>query len=366
MAWTALTLVGFAAATAVGHLRRSARVDMWMWPLNAIAAAGFVTIASDAMRVSSASASFATATVMAAVGVHLLANRSAFEPYVPVDVLAATALVVSAAIATMQLDSQTPWTFAVLAVMAAGAAIAAPIGSRLEGSRATGAIILVVGYSIVPLMIAGAIWGPLSSEVAYLLIINGGAMAAYGVASGRLIAFEGAVVIWLTSMLILLNNSFELELHATVVLVSVVLLAVLDVERYRHRRNGQSQPESLRVLEWVAMIIPLLLAASQMFSALAYALVLAAEGLALIVWGGLTRVRRRAIVGLTAVTTALVLSALIPLLDNVRHGLTGGTWLILGAVGAVVMIGAGSLIEKQRTQIGERLAHWEEILEGWE
>ena len=114
------------------------------------------------------------------------------------------------------------------------------------------------------------------------------------------------------------------------------------------------------------MIIPLLLAASQMFSALAYALVLAAEGLALIVWGGLTRVRRRAIVGLTAVTTALVLSALIPLLDNVRHGLTGGTWLILGAVGAVVMIGAGSLIEKQRTQIGERLAHWEEILEGWE
>jgi hypothetical protein len=367
MAWTALTLVGLAAATTVGRLRRSARVGMWVWPINtASVVAGFVTIVLGAFVASPGAVSLTAAVVIAALGVHLLVNRSDFESFVPVDVTAATAFVVSGAIATMQLDSQAPWTFAALAAMAAGAAIAAPIGSRLEGSRATGAIILVVGYSIVPLMIAGAFWGPLSSEVAYLLIISGGAMAAYGVASGRLIAFEGAVVIWSSSMLILLNNSFEVELHAIVVLVSVVLLAVLDVERYRHRRNGQSQPESLRVVEWFAMIIPLLLAASQMFDALAYGLVLAAEGSVLIVWGGLTRVRRRAIVGLVAVTTALVLSALIPFLDDVRRGLTGGTWLIIGAVGAVVMIGAGSLIERQRTHIGERLAHWEEILEGWE
>jgi hypothetical protein len=114
------------------------------------------------------------------------------------------------------------------------------------------------------------------------------------------------------------------------------------------------------------MTVPLLLAASQTFGSLAYALVLAAEGLALIVWGGLTRVRRRALTGLVAVTAALLLGVLIPVLDEVRHGLAGGTWLIIGAAAAVVMIGAGSLIERQRAQIGERLSRWEEILESWE
>jgi hypothetical protein len=338
-----------------------------VWPINAAAAAAaFVTFALGAVLVSRGDVSFAATAVIAALGVHLLVNRSDFEPYVSVDVAAAAAFVVAGAIEVMQLDPQAPWTLTVLLAMALVAAIAAPLFSRLDGSRARGAFILVAGYSAIPLLAAGAFWGPLSSEVGYLLIVSGGTLAAYGVASSRLIAFEGAVIVWLASMLILLNNRFDVELHATVVLVSVVLLAVLDVERYRHRRDGESQPESLRVIEWIAMVVPLLLAASQMFSSLVYALVLAAEGLALIVWGGLTRVRRRAVVGLVAVTTALVLSALIPFLDSLRHGLTGGTWLIIGAIGAVVMIGAGSLIEKQRTKIGERLAHWEEILEEWE
>ena len=136
-------------------------------------------------------------------------------------------------------------------------------------------------------------------------------------------------------------------------------------------------PTSLLAVAWVfqgfirlrrGRVLPrrLLLAASQTFASLGYALVLAAEGSALIVWGGLTRVRRRAVMGLVAVTTALLLGVLIPVLDEVRHGLAGGTWLIIGAVAAVVMIGAGSVIEKQRVRIGERLSRWEEILEGWE
>ena len=367
LAWTASTVIGFAAATIVAHLRRSVRVGMWFWPLNAGAvAAGLVTLVSGADRISPADAPLAAAIVIAAAGIHLLANRSDFAPYVPVDMTAATAFVVSGALTAMRLDSQASWTFAVLLAMALVAAIAAPLIGRLEGSSARAALILVVGYSIIPLAAAGVFWGPLASEVGYLLIVSGGAVAAYGVASRELFAIEGAVAIWLSSMLILLNDRFELELHATVVLVSIVLLAVLDVERYRHRQDGQSQPEPLRVVEWIAMTVPLLLAASQTFASLGYALVLAAEGSALIVWGGLTRVRRRAVMGLVAVTTALLLGVLIPVLDEVRHGLAGGTWLIIGAVAAVVMIGAGSVIEKQRVRIGERLSRWEEILEGWE
>ena len=45
---------------------------------------------------------------------------------------------------------------------------------------------------------------------------------------------------------------------------------------------------------------------------------------------------------------------------------TGGRWLVVGAIAAVVSIAAGSLIEKFRTSVGRRLAQWGEILEDWE
>jgi hypothetical protein len=70
--------------------------------------------------------------------------------------------------------------------------------------------------------------------------------------------------------------------------------------------------------------------------------------------------------GLVAVTTAIVLGVTIPMFEEVRRGLTGGAWLVVGAIAAVVLIAAGSLIERQRIQIGKRLSHWGEILEDWE
>ncbi|MEA3510067.1 MAG: hypothetical protein U9R51_01405 [Actinomycetota bacterium] len=367
LAWMVLTVVGLAVATSVGHLRRSVRISMWVWPLHVVAVAtSFLTVLSTADHLAPADARLTVAVVIAALGAHLLANRSEYARYVPVEVAAATAFVVAGALAATRLEPQVPWTFTVLLAMALVAAIAAPLVDRFEAGNARAALILVIGYGIIPIVAATVLWGLLASEVGYLLIVTGGALAAYGVATRKLHAFEGAGAIWLSSILILLNDRFGMELHATVVLVSVVLLAVLDVERYRHRRDEQPQPEPLRILEWIAMTVPLLLAVSTTFDSLVYALVLTAEGLALIVWGGLTRVRRRALVGLAAVTTALVLGVMIPVLREVLQGLSGGTWLAIGAAAAFVMIAAGSLIEKQRVRIGERLSRWEEILESWE
>ena len=109
-----------------------------------------------------------------------------------------------------------------------------------------------------------------------------------------------------------------------------------------------------------------MIAAVESFDSLIYLLLLAAEGAALVTWGGITRVRRRAVVGLIAITTAILLAVLIPLLGEVRQGLTGGGWLIVGAVAALIFIIAGSLIEKQRVRIGQQLSRWGEILEDWE
>jgi hypothetical protein len=60
------------------------------------------------------------------------------------------------------------------------------------------------------------------------------------------------------------------------------------------------------------------------------------------------------------------MSAVIPALHGISTGLTGGTWLAIGAVSAAVFIIAGSMIERQRYAIGRRLAHIAEILEHWE
>jgi hypothetical protein len=103
-----------------------------------------------------------------------------------------------------------------------------------------------------------------------------------------------------------------------------------------------------------------------MFHSLWYGLALFAEGLLLAVWGALTEVRRRALLGVAAMVAAIIMSAVIPALHGVNAGLTGGTWLVIGAISATVFIIAGSTIERQRHAIGRRIADIAEILERWE
>ena len=366
-AWIALTLVALGGATFASHRVSSSRAGIWMWPLHGAGmAAGVMTLIAAAVYLSPTDARLLGAAVVAAAAIHLLANRSVFTPYMPVDSVAATAIVGAGALATTTLDADSSWTFVVLLAMALIGAVAPLIIDRLGEERIQPAIILVIGYGVIPVAAAAVFWGPLAAEVGYLLIVSGGALAGYGIVTHRLMALEAAAAVWLGSMLILLNDRFGLELHATIVLVAAVLLAVLEVERHRHLRKGQAQPEALRISEWIVMAVPLLIAAIESFETLAYVLVLGAEGLALLVWAGLTRVRRRAVMGLVAVTTAIVLGVTIPMFEEVRRGLTGGAWLAVGAIAAVVLIAAGSLIERQRIQIGKRLSQWGEILEDWE
>jgi peptidoglycan/LPS O-acetylase OafA/YrhL len=101
-------------------------------------------------------------------------------------------------------------------------------------------------------------------------------------------------------------------------------------------------------------------------TSLAYGLLLGAEGFALLAWGTLSRVRRRAMLGLAAITAAVLMAVMIPLIQGASQNLTGGWWLVIGGVAGVVFIAAGSLIEKYRTRVGDRLTEWGEIIERWE
>ena len=149
--------------------------------------------------------------------------------------------------------------------------------------------------------------------------------------------------------------------------VSAVLLAMIEVERLRRHRKELALPEWLHAAEWVLMLAPLSLAARDMVTeSLAYGLLLAGEGAALLIWGILSQVRRRAVVGLGAITAAILMTVMIPLVQGIGSSLTGGWWLLIGGVAAVVFITAGSLIEKYRMRIGDRLHHFGEIIERWD
>ena len=94
--------------------------------------------------------------------------------------------------------------------------------------------------------------------------------------------------------------------------------------------------------------------------------VLTAEGVALMGWGILTEVRRRALLGVGAVAMAILLSAIIPLSRGVRGGLAGETWLLIGGGAALLLIAIGSFLERYRRGAGRALAAAGRAMEGWE
>jgi hypothetical protein len=172
--------------------------------------------------------------------------------------------------------------------------------------------------------------------------------------------------VWLAALMILVSQRMELTLHAAVIISSITLLATLELERYRRHLADQPIPTGLHHLEWVLMLAPLTLAIADMFESLWFGLALFTEGLLLAGWGAMSEVRRRALLGVGAMICAIILSVIIPAMHGISEGLTGGTWLIIGAIAAVVFITAGSAVERRRHAIGRRLAHIAEILEDWE
>ncbi len=365
--------LGAGAGTALLATFATRRADrpgwhLWLWALHGAAAAcGLLAVTYGAILLSSEQARLAGAAVAVAAGVHALANRPLAERIAPAEILAGASFVAGAALVASVLDPADGWTAAALLAMAAGGLGAAALAGIGSGPQRSGWALGAAGLSVIALYTTAYFYGGVSVEVGYVLAVAGGALAAYAVTARQLLAFEAAIPTWLASLLILVDTRFTLGLHAAIVLVAAVVLATIEVERFRLRREDVPYPDWLRIAEWAAMAVPLTLAAGEMIvTSLGYGLLLAAEGTVLTVWGGLTQVRRRALLGVAAVTAAIVLAAAIPLVRGVQGGLTGGGWLVVGGIAAVVLITAGSVIEKYRLRVGRRLAEWGEVIEHWE
>jgi hypothetical protein len=191
-------------------------------------------------------------------------------------------------------------------------------------------------------------------------------LAAYGVLARHLQVVEAAIVAWLAALLILVDDQIGMSVHAAVLTASVALLGVLELERMRYEIEEAPPAKWITPVEWTLMLAAPGLAVGEMLGALWFGFVLFGEGIALATWGTFTQVRRRALVGVAVMVTAIILAAAIPAIHGLVVGLAAGTWLALGAGAAIVFIVAGSAIERQRHAIGRRLARVGEILESWD
>jgi hypothetical protein len=372
IAVTGLGSAALALAAVVVTLRDRVfpRLKLWLLPAHALAQAGAavsVLMAATSLPSDRALGVFALAFAAEAVYVGALASRISPLWY-PREV--AGVLLVAAAIAgTLALDpSGGRALVAIYSVAAGGLAawvVAGLARDRLaEWERPT--LILGSGLGLAAVGLAGAFFGPFDRPTLLALAFVGADLVSHGALTQRYLVLEAGLLVWFGSAMLFGREFLGANRHAYVVPTSVILLAVLEVERGRLRRRNAEIPDPVKVAEWLLMIVPVGLATVSLFGSVGYALLLAAEGGALLAWGIVSKVRRRALVGLAGVTLAVVLSAGVPIVNVLQAGVSGTMLLVLGAVLAVVLIVVGSVLERNLGRIRGRIRRVGEIVEDWE
>jgi len=256
------------------------------------------------------------------------------------------------------------WSLAPLLATAGLGIVGAWMWSTDETRRA--ALTSWIGLSTVAQL--GAIWlfGAVSPQSSAVLAMNSVSFLAVGILGVRhRIAVVGVVGL-IVALAGLAEDMFGLATHTVIVLVAVAVLVVLESERLLRKHEGREYTDIFRILEWMAISAPLILAALEMLDDLNFGLLLVVEGVALMIWGFESRVSRRMLVGLVGIVTAITIGVVIPIVSGAREGFGSGGWLIMGAVMAVVLIAVGSNISRYRTSFGRHLDRLGSILEEWE
>jgi hypothetical protein len=369
--WFGIMFVAAVGATLVTRFRSDrSLVNVWIWPTHLVTVVfGGISLARAVELLSTRDIYLFGAGVAFSAGVYVLANRSWLADTAELDAgwLAPLAFVGSGGLVVASLTSNDRWAVPMLIVISLVGVVAAGMAGIGTAQRRTQWLILAGGFTLFGMVGAISLFGLPSAELGWTLIVNGGAFASFATTARTPHIMHLAALIWLAALLILIDEMWSLELHATVAAVSALLLIMIEVERHRRQRQHLDPADWLRLAEWIVMLAPLALAARDMVTtSMLYGLLLGGEGLALLVWGTLSHVRRRAIVGLGAITASLLMVVMIPLIEGVAPDLTGGWWLVVGGVAAVVFIASGVILEKYRTSIGERLTSFADILERWE
>jgi hypothetical protein len=359
-----------AAATLLEERAAATRAGLWRRPLHGLAQVAVVGVGfAGATGYGPAGALGVVASASAFEAAYIAANvrwlpAAATPRYLSAEFATAAVFLGLAAVGNTEMPAG-PWVQG-----AAALALVAAIGYGLAGAEnlwrqplAVFTGLVAPGAAVAATWMVGAPYGHTAAAVAF----GGAGLVAIGLLTRRLVFLEGGLVAWLGAGLIAFHRHLDFTSHLTVVPVAVALLAVVEVERGRRRREGREASSApLRILEWALMLAPPALCVVDAAGTLWYLGPMAAEGAVLMAWGILSEVRRRALLGVGVLALTIVLAAVIPLSRGLQGGLGGERWLAIGAGAAVLLIALGSTLERQRRRIGRALRAAGRAMEGWE
>jgi hypothetical protein len=147
--------------------------------------------------------------------------------------------------------------------------------------------------------------------------------------------------------------------------IAVVLLAEVDVGRWGRRLTAH-EPGTRALLLFEAVGIALLGVAplTNLFThGLGAAMLAVGLAVGLLVWGVVTRVRRRVVAGVALATATAVLT--IAAVAAGRAPASAEVWIVTAGVGVAVMLVVG-LVEASRSRAGRMLRRLEQLTAGWE
>jgi hypothetical protein len=153
------------------------------------------------------------------------------------------------------------------------------------------------------------------------------------------------------------------------VTVPIGLATLVVVALWRRDRAAHGLPVSSPEVVGLEVVGIAFLAGASVVQAVtesvAYAVLVAAIGLAVAAWGVLSRVRRRLAAGLGLVLLAVALLVGVPLVSLLPSWEGAGLWVLIGGVGLVVILVA-VFLEQGRAAARSGLARFARTTTGWE
>jgi hypothetical protein len=245
-----------------------------------------------------------------------------------------------------------------VALLAAGrAALGAWSGPAAAGAALT--TLMSVGAALVVL--------PDTSLLPVALLGSAVCAASIGVVWHDVTLTVMAPVLACAAWIIWAHGALDGNPQWTTVPVGLTVLVVVGLVRRTEREHGSRvDGDEVKLLELVGVAFLVGASYVQVFSVgLQYTLLAATLGLGVVVWGVLTRVRRRLVAGCVVVLTALLLLVLVPLAHLLPAFTSAAVWVAIAGIGLVALM-AATLLEQGRAVVRRGIDELHHLTEGWE
>jgi hypothetical protein len=224
--------------------------------------------------------------------------------------------------------------------------------------------VMGVAASLEALVIGIGRW-PRPEILVVALLAFGIQAAAFGLTLRRPAVLSCAPVFVLAAWFGIAAESLGGSAQWYTVPLALALLAEVEVVRWSQRLSDRPRvsPELL-ILEWAGVAILSILPLTQMFTRGAgFGLLAVTFGALVMLWGVVTRVRRRTIGGAVLATTAAMLMIAAAVAGQAPD--SAFFWIIVAGVGFAVM-SVVAVLEAYRSKSGRVMGRLHELMEGWE